>query len=96
MIHRAESGKLFVGGLHPSVGDQELKTYFAQFGPIKDAVVMIDRLTGNSRGFGFVTYHTEEAFHYTLSLEHTLMSKKVEVRRAEARNQVGITTQTTM
>lgn len=71
------------------MGTLELEAYFGQFGPLKEAIVMIDRLTGNSRGFGFVTYYTEEAFQYALSQEHVMMNKKVEIRRAESRNQIG-------
>jgi len=33
---------------------EELKTHFKRFGAIRDAVVLVDRVTGRSRGFGFV------------------------------------------
>jgi len=48
--------KLFVGGLPSEVNDEEFKNYFSQYGPIVDSIVMIDRETGYSRGFGFVTF----------------------------------------
>jgi RNA-binding protein Musashi len=54
-----ESKKIFVGGLAPSVGDQDFRQYFEEFGKITDAVVMIDRDTQRSRGFGFVTFEEE-------------------------------------
>jgi len=47
--------RLFVGGLAPTVTETQLREAFGAFGPIADAVVMIDRSTGQSRGFGFVT-----------------------------------------
>lgn len=47
--------KLFVGGLPYHTTDQSLKEYFQQFGDIEEAVVITDRQTGKSRGYGFVT-----------------------------------------
>ena len=48
--------KLFVGGLSYEITTDDLRDAFSQFGPIIDAVVLIDRRTGNSRGSGFVTF----------------------------------------
>ena len=47
--------RLFVGGLGPNINEAQLREAFASFGTIADAVVMTDRSTGQSRGFGFVT-----------------------------------------
>jgi RNA recognition motif-containing protein len=47
--------RLFVGGLGSTVGEAELREVFKPFGVVADAVVMQDRNTGESRGFGFVT-----------------------------------------
>lgn len=49
------SVRLFVGNLADGVGEAELRAAFGAFGAVADAVVMVDRDTGNSRGFGFVT-----------------------------------------
>jgi RNA recognition motif-containing protein len=48
--------KLFVGGLGSGVRVETLRAAFSRFGPIEDAVVIMDRATGSSRGFGFVTF----------------------------------------
>src|SRR6186997_2649456 len=48
--------KLFVGGLSWGTTSEQLKAAFAAIGPVTDAVVITDRETGRSRGFGFVTY----------------------------------------
>ncbi|KAL1197313.1 Small ribosomal subunit protein mS86 [Cardamine amara subsp. amara] len=48
--------KLFVGGLSPTTDVDLLKEVFGSFGKIVDAVVVLDRESGISRGFGFVTY----------------------------------------
>ncbi len=47
--------RLFVGGLSYGTTAEVLRQAFEQFGPVSDAVVVTDRDTGNSRGFGFVT-----------------------------------------
>ncbi len=46
--------KLYVGGLAYSVTDQELETLFAEYGKVVSAVVIKDRDTSQSKGFGFV------------------------------------------
>ena len=47
--------KIFVGGLPYHTTDESLKTFFEQFGDIDEAVVITDRQTGKSRGYGFVS-----------------------------------------
>lgn len=61
--HRApappESKKIFVGGLATSVTEDAFRDYFQKFGNVTDAVVMMDRNTQRSRGFGFITFDSE-------------------------------------
>ncbi|XP_016149001.1 RNA-binding protein 38-like [Sinocyclocheilus grahami] len=47
--------KIFVGGLPYHTTDASLRTHFQTFGRIGEAVVIADRHTGKSRGYGFVT-----------------------------------------
>ena len=47
--------KIFVGGLAWETKRDTLKRYFDQFGEILEAVVITDRNTGRSKGYGFVT-----------------------------------------
>jgi RNA recognition motif-containing protein len=47
--------KIFVGGLPYHTTDDSLRNYFAVFGDIEEAVVITDRQTGKSRGYGFVS-----------------------------------------
>lgn len=47
--------KLFVGGLSHDTDDRSLRTAFAELADVVEAVVITDRDTGRSRGFGFVT-----------------------------------------
>lgn len=46
--------KLYVGGLAYSVNDKELEAIFAELGTVVSAVVIKDRDSGQSKGFGFV------------------------------------------
>ncbi|MEM7153015.1 MAG: RNA-binding protein [Myxococcota bacterium] len=55
------SNKLFVGGLSWDTTDDSLRSAFEEFGPVTDAKVILDRDTGRSRGFGFVTMDSPEA-----------------------------------
>jgi len=52
--------KLFIGGLAWHTEEATLRQKFEEFGPVEEAVVVKDRDTGRSRGFGFVRY-TQEA-----------------------------------
>ncbi len=55
------SKKLFVGSLSWGVNDDSLRDAFSVHGPISEAVVITDRDTGRSRGFGFVTFDDDDA-----------------------------------
>nr|GEX51167.1 heterogeneous nuclear ribonucleoprotein 1-like [Tanacetum cinerariifolium] len=75
--------KIFVGGLASSVTESDFKTYFDQFGIITDVVVMYDHNTQRPRGFGFITYESEESVDKALLRTfHELNGKMVEVKRA--------------
>lgn len=54
------STKLFVGNLPFNVGQNEIKELFAKFGEIAEAVVITDKYSGRSKGFGFVTFNNKE------------------------------------
>lgn len=46
--------KLYVGGLPYSTTDTELKDAFSQAGAVESAVIIMDKMSGRSKGFGFV------------------------------------------
>ena len=52
--------RLFVGNLPYSVGEEDLEASFGEHGTVVSTVVIRDRETGRSRGFGFVEMETEE------------------------------------
>ncbi len=55
------NNKLFVGNLHFDVTENDLQDLFAQHGSVSEVNLMVDRSTGRSRGFAFVTMATDEA-----------------------------------
>ena len=54
------STKLFVGNLSFNVTENQLQDTFAAHGTVVEANLMMDRMTGRARGFGFVTMSTDE------------------------------------
>ena len=52
--------KLFVGGLPFSTTDEELQQVFAAHGTVASAVVIKDRDSGRSKGFGFVEFESDD------------------------------------
>ncbi|KAG9415213.1 hypothetical protein AC1031_008653 [Aphanomyces cochlioides] len=83
-----ESKKIFVGGLPPTVTNEDFRSYFEDFGKITDAVVMMDRDTQRSRGFGFVSFEEEGAVAEVISKSHELHGKVVEIKRAEPKGEI--------
>lgn len=52
--------KLFVGGLAWATTEDALKELFSQAGTVESAVIITDKFSGRSKGFGFVEMSTEE------------------------------------
>ena len=53
--------KLYIGNLSFDTTDEELEEAFSEFGEIVSAVVVKDRVSGRSRGFGFVEFADEQS-----------------------------------
>ncbi len=52
--------KLYVGNLNFSVTNDQLQKLFAEHGEVKDAVVIMDKYTDKSKGFGFIEFSSSE------------------------------------
>jgi cold-inducible RNA-binding protein len=52
--------RLFVGNLSYQTGENDLQDYFAQAGAVTSVNLMLDKMTGKSRGFAFVEYASSE------------------------------------
>ena len=79
------SNKLFVGGLPFSVTDDKLQEIFAPHGTVESTRVITDRMSGRSRGFGFVEmssqFETDEAIQKLNDTE--LEGRKLAVNEAK-------------
>jgi RNA recognition motif-containing protein len=76
-----QNNKIFVGNLPWSLRDENLRELFSQFGEIVEAIVIMERRTGRSKGFGFVTFQTPEAAQSAVEGMH---GKEVEGRNIVA------------
>ena len=79
--------KLFVGNLSYSTGDAELRAAFEPHGRVVAAEVITDRLTGQSRGFGFVEFGTVEEANGAVGAMHEsqLDGRNIQVNTARDR-----------
>ncbi|XP_057514284.1 glycine-rich RNA-binding protein 4, mitochondrial-like [Actinidia eriantha] len=66
-IRSMSSSKLFIGGISYGTDDQSLRDAFSGFGDVVDAKVITDRETGRSRGFGFVSFASDESASSAMS-----------------------------
>jgi RNA recognition motif-containing protein len=85
------SKKLFVGSLSWDTNDDSLRSAFSTHGQISEAVVVSDRDTGRSRGFGFVTFDDDESADKAVAaLNGTeLDGRAIKVDVAQAKQRTG-------
>ncbi|KIK91376.1 hypothetical protein PAXRUDRAFT_62666, partial [Paxillus rubicundulus Ve08.2h10] len=71
--------------------DDTLSQAFSQYGQVTDSIVMKDRETGRSRGFGFVTFNSQEEAQAAIDALHEqdLDGRRVRVNLANARPSGG-------
>ncbi|OWM63270.1 heterogeneous nuclear ribonucleoprotein 1-like [Punica granatum] len=75
--------KIFVGGLPATLSEDGFREYFESYGNVTDVVIMYDQNTQRPRGFGFISFDSEEAVDRVLHKTfHDLNGKQVEVKRA--------------
>ena len=85
------SRKLFVGNLPYSVTSERLQEAFAQFGTVTSSKVIVDRETGRSRGFGFVTFADDAGCRKAIETMNgqTLDGRQIRVNEAENKPRSG-------
>lgn len=86
-----EKNKIFVGSLPWSINSDSLKELFSKFGEITESVVISDRDTGRSKGFGFVTFASEESAQSALDMNgKEIEGRSIVVNMAKPReNRMG-------
>ncbi|ODV90601.1 hypothetical protein CANCADRAFT_26233, partial [Tortispora caseinolytica NRRL Y-17796] len=81
------AGKIFVGGLPSEITEQEFHDFFAKYGNVIDANLMVYKETGRSRGFGFVTYDSLKPIDDLFAAGPLVLGNRtIEIRRAQSRN----------
>ncbi len=81
------AAKLFVGNLEYTVTGDDLREEFSKAGTVIDAVVITDKMTRRSRGFGFVEMETEEEAKKAVEMVNGAEIKGRKVNVNEARPQ---------
>lgn len=70
--------RIFVGGLSYEVDNHRLKETFVLFGDLKKALVIRDQSSGQSRGYGFVTFSSKEAFIRAMANPLFILGRKAD------------------
>ena len=85
-----KTAKIFVGGVSQDATEDQFTGFFAQFGRVIDATLMMDKDTGRPRGFGFVTFDSDTAVERVLQYQPLeILGKPIEVKRAQPRGKLG-------
>ena len=80
--------KLFVGNLPFTITEDELRDAFVSVGDVASAKIVVDRMTGKSRGFGFVEMPNDEQARTAISQLHDreLKGRKLVVNEARPKD----------
>jgi len=65
-----QENKLYVGGIPYTSTNEDLKKYFEAAGEVKDAAIIMDKMTRRSKGFGFVEMATKEGAENAIKMFH--------------------------
>lgn len=80
--HQEAPRKLAVLGLPWDTTEETLQLHFSQYGAVEATEIMKDRLSGKSRGFGFVTFVDAAAAARALQVDHTIDGRRCEAKVA--------------
>ncbi len=81
--------KLYVGNLPFSVDESKLKEAFSAYGEVSEAVIIKDKFSGRSKGFGFVTFSDDESAKKAMAEMNgkNVEGREIKVNEAMAREE---------
>ncbi|XP_030764507.1 RNA-binding protein squid-like [Sitophilus oryzae] len=80
---KAKPGKIFVGGITAELTDEDIKTYFSQFGNITQVEMPFDKTKNQRKGFCFITFENDAIVKDLLKKpKQTIKDKQVDVKKA--------------
>ncbi|XP_012696342.2 protein boule-like isoform X2 [Clupea harengus] len=88
---RVIPNRIFVGGIDIKTNESDLRCFFSQHGAVKEVKIVIDR-AGVSKGYGFVTFETQEDAQNILKEADRLFfrDKRLNIGQAIRKQQVGM------
>ncbi|XP_065668748.1 protein boule-like [Hydra vulgaris] len=79
--------RVFLGGIPTETTELELELFFSDYGLVKDVRIVTDRVTGECKGYGFVTFdENEDINELVVKKSINMKGKKLRVRKAIRRN----------
>ncbi|XP_043474265.1 RNA-binding protein squid-like isoform X4 [Leptopilina heterotoma] len=80
---KARHGKIFVGGLSTELSDDDIKSFFGQFGNIVEVEMPFDKTKNQRKGFCFITFDSEQVINQLLKTpKQNINGKEVDVKKA--------------
>jgi len=81
------SKKLFIGNIEWGATEESLKELFGEYGDIEEAIIIKDRMSGRSKGFGFITFANDADADKALEAlnGHDLNGRELVVNEARAK-----------
>ena len=76
--------KLYIGGLSVETSNETLSSHFRKYGELADCIVMLDKPSNRSRGFGFVTFKDASSMHAALGTSNVIDGRDVSVKKDSA------------
>lgn len=79
--------KIYVGNLPFRITKEELEQHFTQYGNVTETIIITDRETGRSRGFGFISFENEDAMNAAIQGDGAeLDGRPLKINQAQARS----------
>merc|ERR1712110_51755 len=82
--------KVFVGGLKEDMEDEDLRSYFTQFGNVVEVTRLTEKDTGKKRGFGFVEFDDYDPVDKCIQKgNHSISGRRVDVKKAISKQEIN-------